>query len=68
MKRSKPYMHSVNDPQPINRWTVPMSDFLIALKQAIKQDDHKQVDHLLNDFWLCDNYMLLKSDIVGEVQ
>ena len=54
--------------QLINRWTIPLSDFLISLKQAIKQNDCKQVDRLLNDFWVCDDYALLKSDIEGEVQ
>jgi hypothetical protein len=68
MIRSKPYINNVSDPQPINRWTVPISDFLVSLKQAIKQEDRVQVDHLLNDFWLCDTYMLLKSDIQGEMQ
>jgi hypothetical protein len=68
MTRSKPYMQNVSDPQPINRWTVPMSDFLVSLKQAIKQGDNEQVTHLLDDFWLCDDYMLLKSDIQGEMQ
>ena len=64
--RSKPYIENV--PDPVNRWTIPMSDFLISLKQAIKQDDQQQVDHLLDDFWLCDGYMLLKSDIEGGMQ
>jgi len=61
-------MSNVPDPQPINRWTISFSDFIVSLQQAIKQDDHKQYDHLLNDFWICDKYMLLKSDIIGEVQ
>jgi len=68
MIRSKPYMQNVSDPQPINRWTIPTSDFLVSLKQAIKQDDSEQVNHLLNDFLVCDDYVLLKSDIVGDVQ
>jgi hypothetical protein len=51
-----------------HRWTIPFADFLLALKQAIKQDDQAQLSHLLDDFWLCDGYMLIKSDIQGGVQ
>jgi len=65
--RSKPYIENVADPQ-VRRWTIPMNDFLLALKQAIKQKNEAQVNHLLNDFWMCDQYMLLKSDIQGSVQ
>lgn len=54
--------------QPLNRWTIPMSDFLLSLKEAIKTCDNAQVNHLLDDFWLCDGYMLLKSDIQGGIQ
>ena len=76
--QNKPYIENVCCPTevvkhngcfiPTQRWTIPTSDFLISLNQAIKQNDEIQLHHLLNDFWLCDEYMLLKSDIQGEVQ
>ncbi len=73
--RSKPYLWLVNDPvckpcdfSPTNRWTISFSDFNTSLQQAIKQGDEVQLSHLLNDFWICDKYMLLKSDIQGEMQ
>ena len=61
-------MENVSDPKPINRWTIPFVDFTESLKQAIKLDDREQLNHLLNDFWVCDNWILLKSDIQGEMQ
>lgn len=62
----KPYIENVPDPP--RHWTIQFSDFLVSLRQVIKQNDQLQIDHLLNDFWLCDEYMLLKSDIEGEIQ
>ena len=52
----------------IIRWIIPISDFTVALKQAIADNDVKQTNHLIADFWFCDEYMLLKSDIQGELQ
>lgn len=52
----------------VNRWTIPLSDFTASLTRAIKQGDNTQVNHLLDDFWIYDEYALLKSDIQGEVQ
>lgn len=66
MKRSKPYIHNVSDPQ--HRWTISFSDFAEAIKKAIKFDDKIQLSHLLDDFWICDDYVLLKSDIQGGEQ
>ena len=61
-------MENVSDPTPINRWTIPFADFIKSYETALKEHDEEQVQHLLNDFWVCEKYMLLKSDIVGEVQ
>jgi len=65
--RTKPMIENV--PDPINRWTIiPTNDFIVSLKQAIKENNEAQIKHLLDDFWFCDDYMLLKSDIQGGMQ
>jgi hypothetical protein len=46
------------------RWLIPFDDFTQALKVA----EGEQLRHLLEDFWICDNGMLLKSDIQGGTQ
>lgn len=67
--RTKPMIENVPDPRVfIKRWTIPMRDFIATLRSAELESDQAMIDHLLNDFWFCDEYMLLKSDIVGEVQ
>jgi hypothetical protein len=48
----------------MTRWLILFDDFTQALKVA----EGEQLRHLLEDFWICENGMLLKSDIQGEVQ
>lgn len=67
MIRSKPMIENVPDPS-VKRWTIPLSNFVAALKQAIACNDKQQEKHLLNDFWICDEFAILKNDIQGEVQ
>lgn len=50
------------------RFEIPLSDFVTALKRAIGESNKVQEQHLLDDFWICtgekQNYVLLKRPVL----
>lgn len=44
------------------RWTIPIGDYLDAMRKAVANGDTAQERHLLTDFWICDGYAIPKRE------